>query len=318
MKICTLVPAYKTGYLKDLLRGLRSQTVPSNCIIFSDDSPNGAFATLLFSDAFKPYRDGLPIELVRGPRKGAFSNFQHLIRQWDGSSELFHIHLDDDLVYPEFYEKHLIAHASGDFSCSVSKRWEADEDGQPVRGQNPPLAVSSSSQRMLSLDAGVVFQTTVAECKNWFGEFSNAVFRTSCADLVLRPELAGVSFAGLWDLGAFAAASVEKPLCYIQEGLGFFRKGPDQNSAQTYGPIMKAAIMAYVALALSGRRLNKVSVEQSLSVFRTISSVADQWYFAQEDLQPMRALLPRMAAQEAGAEALFLVEWRRFLDHHGY
>lgn len=318
MRICTLVPAYKVKYVEPLLLGLQSQTVKPYRIIFSDDSPGGIFSARLLSDELAPLRAGLPIELIQGPRKGAFENCKHLLNVWSRDSELFHLLLDDDVIFPEFYERHMVAHLSGEFSCSISRRWESNEAGQPLRGQPVPAAVANSMNRFLSLNADVAFMSTAAECKNWFGEFSNVVFRGDCSDIVLNPTIAGVSYAGLWDLGAFLAASLVRPICHIQDHLGYFRKGPDQNSAQTYSPIMKAAILAYVALAIGGRRIGKISNEQAVKCAGTIANVVNHWYATQEDMVDFRAVLPRLALDAQGSEDEFLICWQQFLARNGY
>lgn len=318
MRICTLIPAYKIKYVEPLLLGLQSQTMKPYRIIFSDDSPGGVFTERLLSDELAPLRAGLAIEVMPGPRNGAFENFKHLVNAWGRESELFHILLDDDVVFPEFYERHLVAHLSGDFSCSISRRWESNEAGQPLSGQPVPPAVTNSVNRFLSLNADVAFMSTVAECKNWFGEFSNVVFRGDCSAVVLNPAIAGVSYAGLWDLGAFLAASLIRPICHIQDHLGYFRKGPDQNSAQTYSPIMKAAMLAYVALAISGRRIGKINGEQAMHCFATIANVLNYWYATQDDMVDFRAVLPRLALDMPGSEDEFLGCWQNFLATNGY
>ena len=73
MNLTTLIPAYKPAFLKDLLRGLQVQTRPSQRIVFSDDSPGGAYRAALMSDAVAPLRHGLPIEVVEGPRRGGYA-----------------------------------------------------------------------------------------------------------------------------------------------------------------------------------------------------------------------------------------------------
>lgn len=318
MNICTLIPAYKSKYIENLLTALRAQTVPPSRIIFSDDSPNGMYRQRLMSEQVQPLLAGLNVEIVEGPRCGAFENFKNLVRVWNGETDLFHILLDDDVIYPEFYERHLVAHTSGNFSCSISKRWEAGEDGQPLRGQAAPGAVAVAAQRMLALNADVLFMTTVAECKNWLGEFSNTVFRKEHSPIVLDPTLAAVSYAGLWDLGAFLAASMQQPLCYIQEYLGFFRRSPEQNSAQTFAPIMKAGVLGYVALGISGGRLGKMSKEQALHCFAIISGALNYWYATQDDLAELRLAVAQLAADADGAETGFLSAWNTFLNNHGY
>ena len=318
MRICTLIPAYKIKYIEPLLLGLQSQTVKPYRIIFSDDSPGGMFAERLLSDELEPLRAGLAIEVISGPRNGAFENFKHLVNVWGRESELFHIFLDDDVIFPDFYERHLVAHLSGDFSCSISRRWESNEAGQPLRGQPVPTAVANSVSRFLSLNADVVFMSTVVECKNWFGEFSNVVFRSDCSEIVLNPVIAGVSYAGLWDLGAFLAASLLRPICHIQDHLGYFRRGPDQNSAQTYSSIMKAAMLAYVALAIGGRRIGKISDEQVTNCSWTILNVLNHWYSTQDDMVNFRTVLPKLALDVKSAEDEFLICWQQFLAKNGY
>jgi len=318
MNICTLIPAYKATYLESLLLGVRSQTVLPYRVIFSDDSPQGAFRQRLESDDLAPLREGLNIEIIEGPRNGAFENFKRLVNHWNGESELFHLLLDDDVIYPTFYERHRLAHASGNFSCSISARWESDELGQPVRGQPVPEAVVKRTERLLSLDADVAFMTTVAQCKNWFGEFSNAVIARGFSTHVLKPELAGVSYAGLWDLGAFLAASVHRPVCYIQDHLGYFRKSPGQNSAQSFSPTMKAGVLGYAALAISARRLGKLNAQQAAQCFATIAGALDYWYGSEDDMLEFRQQVPLLAEGGGVVEVNYLRTWHTFLASHGF
>jgi hypothetical protein len=318
MKLITLIPAYKTRYIPDLLNALRLQTVPSGKIVFSDDSPDGAFRATLFSDAYAALREGLDIEFHDGPRRGAYENVKHLVRLAQGRAELLHILFDDDVVYPEFYERHLGAHASGDFSCSVSRRWTATDTGVPLQGQPVPQAIRQHPNRMLSLDGPAILMTTVAECKNWFGEFSNAVFRADCADLLLEPRLGDVSFAGLWDLGAFVAASLRRPLCHIQDHLGYFRLGPGQNSSNLNGPFMKAAHLGYIALALGARRLGHLDADLAAGACRTMHPALVQRYAGEADMQPFIAVMPALAQGDPQAEERFLDAWHGYLATHGF
>ena len=317
-KIITLIPAYKTKYLADLLNGLRLQTVPAGTLVFSDDSPDGEFRKTLFSDAYASLRTGLDIEFHDGPRNGAYENFKHLVRLAEGRADLMHILLDDDVIYPEFYERHLAAHATGDFSCTISRRWTATEDGVPLQGQPVPPAIRSHAHRMISLDDQVILMTTVAECKNWFGEFSNAVLRADCADLLLDPQLGGVSFAGLWDLGVFVAASMRRPVCHIQESLGYFRTSPNQNSSNPNSPFMKGAHLGYTALAVGARRLGRLSETLAVQNYRIIANALAVRYAGQPDMAPFIAILPELANGVPGAEERFLVAWNEFLATNGF
>lgn len=318
MKITTLIPAYKTQYIVELLTGLRVQTYPSSRIVISDDSPNGEFSALLASEPLRALRSSLPIEVHQGPRNGAYENFTHLARLWGGDSDLVHLLLDDDVPFPDFYERHRIAHASGNYSCSISGRWTANEQGQPIAGQPLPKAVSASNDRMLALGADVVFMTTVPWCRNWFGEFSNCVMRADSVELLFRPEFGGVSYAGLWDLGFFLAASIRSPIAYIQDRLGYFRTGGQNNSSQLFGKFMKAAHLGYVALALGGLRIGKLSAGQALACYQGIAPALLQRYGSQPDMLPFCALVARMAEGDVAASPEFEQAWAQYLRRHGF
>jgi hypothetical protein len=318
MQIATLIPAYKTAYIVDLLNSLRYQTVKSQRIIISDDSPHGAFREVFHSGPLRAAVAQLPIEFHEGPRQGAYENLKHLIKLWAGRSELVHVLLDDDVIYPEFYERHLVAHRSSTFSCSVSRRWVANHVGHPVMGQPVPEAISRTPNRMLSLSDDVVLMTTAAECMNWLGEFSNAIFRAEHCDLLLSPKLGDVSYAGLWDLGAFVAASMRAPLCHIQDHLGYFRIGPGQNSSDPNSAFMKAAHLGFVALSVGARRLGRLSHELARQSGRIVLPALTQRYTAQADVAPFIALVAALAAGEAGAEERFIEAWHAFLAGHGF
>ncbi len=318
MNITTLIPAYKTKYIVDLLNSLRLQTVAAQQIIISDDSPHGEFREVLYSEPYRPLLAGLNIEFVEGPRNGPYENLKQLVRMGAGRSEIVHVLLDDDVIYPEFYERHLVAHASGDFSCAVSRRWSANETGQPTRGQPVPQAIASHASRLVSLTDELIFLTAVAPCNNWFGEFSNATFRDDCCELLLTPSLGDVSYAGLWDLGAFVAASMRRPLCHIQDHLGFFRIGPGQNSSNLNSPMMKGAHLGYVALALGGCRTGRLDEALVRKCSATVLQALDARYAAEPDMVPFRTVLSALVAGQAGAETQFIETWQAFLALHGF
>ncbi|MBB4844066.1 hypothetical protein HNP55_002602 [Paucibacter oligotrophus] len=318
MKITTLIPAYKTKYIVELLVSLQRQTRPSNRIVFSDDSPDGAYTALLDSEALRAVRQQLPIEVYAGPRKGAYENFKHLARLWGGGSELVHLLLDDDVMFPDFYERHLQAHASGRFSCSISGRWTANEQGQPIGVQPLPAGVAASRERMLSLSDEVLFMSTVPLCTNWLGEFSNCVMRAETLPLLFEPRFADVSYAGLWDLGYFLAASTQAPVAYIQDRLGYFRTGGDNNSSQLFGKFMKAAHLGYVALAVGGERIGKLNKEQARQCYAGIAPALLQRYASQADMQPFCVILARMAEGDAQAVQAFEQAWAHYLREQGF
>ena len=313
MDIVTLIPAFKPQFLPELLGCLRVQTRRSSRIVFSDDSPGGAYRAVLMSDGLAPLRAGLPIECVDGPRRGGYPNMLHLLDVWGGGNDLFHLLLDDDVIYPEFYERHFAAHAAARFSCTVSRRWYADEQGRPIVGQNVPPVLSITPHRLVSLDADVMFMSTAIECKNWLGEFSNAVFRAEAVPLLKRPTFGGISYAGLWDLGAFMAASLLAPVGHLQDHLGYFRTGGAGNSAKFFGPYMKAAHLGFAALCLGGRRLGRYSDAQVLQAIGILAVGMQQRYGGQQDMLPFIAFFVRLGAGDGSAEAEFVEQWHAYL-----
>lgn len=310
MQFTTLVPAYKPKYLVELLAALRHQTVKPARIIISDDSPDQAFIAALGDTPLRQALADLPLEVVPGPRTGAYDNFRALLQRYGGRTELFHLLLDDDIPYPGFYERHLAAHTQGRPQCAVSRRWTALESGQPVRDLPVPAAVAQHPQRMLAIEAKVLFAHTAGVSGNWLGEFSNATFHADMAPQLDDPSLEGICFTGLEDLGAFLKASLRAPLGYINEHLGYFRTSAEQHSANPMGRPLKLAHLAYIALTLSGRRLGLLEPAAAQANLARLCPVIVERYGSQADLVELCGVMPGLAAGEAAAEAGFLELWQ--------
>lgn len=309
MQFTTLVPAYKPKYLLELLAALRHQTVKPARVIFSDDSPDQAFVAALGREPLRGAIADLNVSVVAGPRNGAYNNFRQLLQLYGGQTALFHLLLDDDIPYPGFYERHLQAHATGQVKCVVSRRWTALESGQPLRDLPVPAAIAQHPQRLLALEADLLFAHTAGASANWLGEFSNATFSADMAPLLDQPELAGHCYTGLEDLGAFLKASLQAPLGYLNEHLGYFRTSAHQHSANPMGRPLKLAHLAYVALTLAGRRLGKLPAARAAANLAGLCPVILQRYGQQADMAGLCALMPGLAASSAEAEQRFLVLW---------
>lgn len=312
MRITTLVPAYKSKYLMELLTAMRQQTVKPARILFSDDSPNQDFVAQLNEPAVKNALADLHIEVIPGQRNGAWNNFLHLLKQYAGQTELFHIWLDDDICYPSFYERHLQAHGSGQVHCVVSRRWTALENGQPLRELPVPLAVAQHPQRTLALEAGALFASTAAVSGNWLGEFSNATFSAAMVPDIEASTLGGLSFAGLEDLGAFLMASLRGPIGYINEPLGYFRTSGEQHSANPYGRPLKLAHFAYLALALGGWRVGRLSEAQALACLANLCPTIVQRYGQEADVQELIATMAELPSATPEAQRAFIGAWHRY------
>jgi glycosyltransferase involved in cell wall biosynthesis len=313
MQFTTLVPAYKPKYLVELLAALRHQTVKPARIIISDDSPDQAFVAALGDNT--PLRQAvadMSVEVVPGPRTGAYDNFRALLQRFGGQTELFHLLLDDDIPYPTFYERHLAAHSHGRLQCAVSRRWTALDSGQPTRDLPVPPAIATHPQRMLALDAKLLFAHTAGVSANWLGEFSNATFHADMAPLLDDPSLDGICFTGLEDLGAFLKASIRAPLGYINEHLGYFRTSAAQHSADPMGRPMKLAHLAYIALTLSGRRLGLLEPAAAQTNLSGLCPVIVERYGEQDDMAALCGVMPALATggdEGDRVETEFLALW---------
>jgi hypothetical protein len=128
----------------------------------------------------------------------------------------------------------------------------------------------------------------------------------------------GVSYAGLWDLGAFLAASQVAPLGHLQDHLGFFRTGGAGNSNQRNGKYMKAAFLAYAALALGGRRLGRCTSAHWQQALHRVATAIPQHYAGQADVEPLFPLLRGLAAGDPAAEPAFVTAWHAWLAERDF
>jgi len=315
MSLVTLIPAYKPKYLGDLLLSLWQQSVKPGRVVVSDDSPQASFTQALADPQVAHVVAGLHIEVVRGPCRGSSANWQFLTRHHMGDAEFFHLLLDDDVIYPGFYERHLQAHALGHFPVTVSRRWTANESGMPLRDLPVPVAVAQGRDALLSIDAPALFASTCARGSNWLGETSNAVYRAGWGHTIADPQVGGISYIGLDDIGSFLRCTLDRPVLYINDHLGYFRTSPDQNSAQTYGRPLKLAHLAYIALSVIGHRAGQISAEQLHGCVMAVGAAVLHHYGSQDDLVDCRAAIGAWMAGAPDGEARFLQAWQTYAGH---
>jgi hypothetical protein len=312
MDITVLVPAYKSQYLGQLLLALQAQTRPPKRVLVSDDSPDRAFLRALESPSARAAFPALKIEVIDGPRQGAWANFRHLLQHYRGETEFFQFQLDDDIPYPTFYERHAEAHALGHSRCAVSRRWTANDAGQPLTSLPVPAPIAGQLQRVFTLSHDLLFSQVVPFTNNWLGEFSNATFRASMREELLSTRIDGISYTGLEDIGAFLAASRSEPILFINEHLGYFRSSEGQNTAQPQGRIFKLGLLAWIALALVGRRLGYLSAEQCTAVATRMGAAVLQHYASVDPAMCEVARLGMALGQGHAAEAAYLAAWHRY------
>ena len=256
--ITTLIPAYKKQYLGETLLGLARQTFRDFRVILSDDSPGEEITHLIRSGHFGDLGKTLDLHVVRGP-KHARLNHQSLMDLWGGSSPFVHIQLDDDVIYPEFYRSHMLAHQTGRFSASISRRWITHGDTRPVMAINQPAFVANSPLLHVPVDEEALFSSMVPTCNNWAGEFSNIVMSAEGARAYPRPPENELSYYGWLDVGFLLTAVQRAPLVFLRDHLGVFRQHPDQTThhLRTHGG--RVSSMAWVTTALLAWREGRIS-----------------------------------------------------------
>lgn len=321
MKLATLIPAYKVGFVRQLIKSIVSQTIQPNLVLISDDSPEG-----IFEKAFTAYLSesgikDLNIKFIQGPRtKSAYDNLKNLIINLSNESDsydLVHIFLDDDVIFPTFYENHHKAHYSGDFSCSISARWIADEEGFPNREFPLPEFVANFPERSFYIEKEALFLSTLSKPGNWLGELSNTVIRKKFLSLLLDPSIADISYAGLWDLGGFLKLGIERPVCFINDHLGFFRRcDGEQNSGKI--EYVKCAVIAFAALALASVKIGILNHNQILNCIERIEERLPLFQSDDENIAEMIATMPRLKGNEANSYDDFIRIWHKVLQKHNF
>lgn len=267
--LVTLIPAYKADYLGELFLGLATQSFKDFRVVVSDDSPGGEITELLKSRVLEPLLRNLDVVVVQGPRRGSVSNVRHLVEGFARHGQLVHLLMDDDLVYPDFYRAHVQAHARGTVGASVSQRWLTAADGRPGASLPLPGFLDQLADRTVFLDAEAMFASTAALAQNWLGEFSNTVLSQGAAARLLRTEIEGLSYFGLGDIGVLLDISRLAPIAFIRDHLGGFRQHPNQTTHARQSFALKCGYIAWIALALGGRRAGRLGDAQTLGALAT-------------------------------------------------
>lgn len=312
MEVTTLIPAFKPKFLPQLLQALSCQTCTPARVIISDDSPNQVFISALKSIEDSPLARKLHLEVVRGPQQGGLANFRHLVRLFAGRTELFHILCDDDLIYPDFYRWHVTAQRSG-YPCTVSRRWTADEQGQPLAALPAPEQVQTCMQSLLSLPAKALFPAVVPHANNWLGEVSNVVMHRDLADVYEDLRFEGIPYNGLEDIGTFLRVSTRAPIGFLAQFLGMFRLNADQNTSNPGRRIIKLGHVAWLALALASERAGLVTRAQAWQCITSVGQSTLLKYAESSDMDELREAIAQLIEHKPESEARFLGAWETFV-----
>lgn len=261
--ITTLIPAYKKDYLGEVFLGLQRQTCKDFRVIVSDDSPGDEITALIGHGHFGALLKGLDLQVVRGP-KNARLNHDALIAHWQHSSPYVHLHMDDDLIYPEFYAAHLAAHAGGRYSASVSRRWYSHLDTRPVHGVALPEFVVCSPLQVVPVDERELFSSMVPHCHNWMGEFSNMLISADALACWPKPPTQGLNYFGWVDVGFLLSAVQLAPIAVLRDHLGVFRQHPEQTTHRMHAHGGVVSNLAWVTYALQAWKEGRIGYAEAV------------------------------------------------------
>ncbi len=314
--IATLIPAYKTDYLADLLQSLVLQTYKKFSVIISDDSPDNRVTQMLLSPEFSKFTQQLNLTIIDGPKLGKnHENIRHLLNVWNNQTELVHFLFDDDVIYPTFYAMHARVHLQSDTTLSVSKRWYADANGMPIEPQLIPENFGNLNVNVLNISQLDLATSTIPNCNNWLGEYSNVVFKSSAVGMLSTLSVDDVSIYGLGDIGSFIFASDN--VLWINEYLGFFRRHGQQITGQIDNPSFKAGHLAWVSLAivaLNRRLIDLSGFHNTLSIMHR--AIANRYPDEIEMMQFNRLIADLILNIDKTPD--FLSEWKNFIFKNGF
>lgn len=312
--LITLIPAYKTQYIAELLLSLTTQTYKNFRVIISDDSPNAEVTALIGQPQFAPLLKKLNLQVIAGPKQGSFANVVNLLNHWNKSTPYVHILFDDDLIYPTFYQQHLTAHTKAGVGTSVSYRWVGNEHAVPISSPVVPAFLGESDAAVELVEAEQLFQSVVPDCANWLGEFSNTVYS---ADVILKikaQSLNGIPYHGLGDIGLLLQASLSSKTAIIKEHLGVFRMNPHQNTGNFASISFRCAYVAWIALALSSYELGKIDVTQAKRAIDKIGNAIHHHFQGVDEMLDFVRLQQRYAVGTASYKSSFCKLWDAMLQ----
>jgi predicted O-linked N-acetylglucosamine transferase (SPINDLY family)/GT2 family glycosyltransferase len=312
--LTTLIPAYKTQYIFELLSCLSTQTYTNIKVVVSDDSPNNEVTTVIKSAKFAEILKKLNLDIIEGPKKGSSANVVNLLNFWNQSTPYVHILFDDDLIYPTFYQMHLTAHSKGSIGASVSYRWVGNELGVPISSPRIPSFISDGLEKVDVLSANQIFPSIVPDCVNWLGEFSNTVYSASAAWELKPATLNGIPYNGLGDIGLCLHTSLSSNIAIIKEHLGLFRVNPHQNTGNFSSISFRCGYIAWIAIALGSYELGKIDIKQTEHAIHMVSGIVHRLFKGNEEMLAFARLQEEYSVGSNDFKQSFIQLWETMLS----
>jgi hypothetical protein len=314
-QITTLIPAYKKDYLGELFLALNRQSFKDFKVILSDDSPDAAITTMIRSGHFGKLLDNLNLTVVRGPQN-ARRNHEHLLDLWGGQTPLVHFNLDDDIIFPDFYREHVIAHAAAPCSVTVSQRWLSFNDSVPAGSLPIPDFVRDCPGHVLQLSTEELFASTIGPCQNWLGELSNMVMSAEGASLYPHPPSTDLSYYGLLDIGFVLNAARALPVTFIRESLSVFRQNPQQTTHGTHTHGGRVAFLAWVTYALAAWRDGHLPADLAVQAIGIATQRVEHHYAQDPIVAEYFHILETQATTLDGFYMAYRAFWLKLLASH--
>jgi hypothetical protein len=321
MSLATLIPAYRMRFFFRALNSVIRQSVRPNFVFISDDSPNGEITDQIRSQKLIEKFKSLNISLVvvNGPKTGsAYHNVKNLADEWNQHTKYFHYLLDDDLIFPNFYHEHLSTLINNDISCTVSRRWRADSNGNLIGCTPIPDVFEKLNLRKLRLDCSELFKSVVPTCQNWLGELTNAVFEQQQMRVLQDYSLENISNYGLGDIGVFLNIAISGKLALINDHLSFFRHHENQNTSILDSNDALAGHLAWVSLAIASRNLGLISDKDKIGVIDKKLLDVHKKYLTNKALKKRAAYFDFCISDYVRTghfdEQLFLDGWKTFVS----
>jgi len=254
--------------------------------------------------------------VVRGPGN-ARMNHVRLLDLWAGSSPFVHLLMDDDVVFPSFYQSHLDAHAGGGFGVSVSARWLSQDDSRPAWSLPLPPVVARSPLRHVPLQAADVIASVVPNCDNWLGELSNMLWSADAAARYPQPPVDALSYYGLLDIGPVLESVCRQPLVFVNERLSVFRQHAQQTTHGVGQHGHRVAMLVWAASALHAWGQQRIEAQDLLKALgTTIKRCLSLYGETDPVMNEFYALVQREGASLAGLHAAFTRFWLALLASH--
>jgi hypothetical protein len=318
MKLLTCIPAYKVEFFQDTLECLSRQTIKPDMVLVSDDTKDSSFLSEIKQKSYQDLTKELNVKVVQGPKRGAGNNISFLEGEIRKMKPKFaHFLMDDDILFPRFYERHLGALDNSQSFVSISRRLYSNEHGLPIYDPNLPGPINQRNEKVLTIDEDFIFSTSISICNNWLGELSNAVIKgTFFVDGGSVHYYDQWCVYGLGDIATFLNLSRQHGLIFHNEVLGFFRQNRKSNTAQKHERTFSFAILCWLILGLIAKKKEFISDQNFKLIISHVRSLYIK-YFNDDFVSDLNNIHDSFTTEAFDKFELKVDDfWRRYMESY--